>query len=330
MSDLTESDIKHQSINCYNQWAEQWRRHADYHGKRFPMLPMTDFHQVGVGRAVLCIANGSSFEENLATIQKYQGNVDIMVCDKTLKSCLDHGIIPTYCMLCDANVSYEKYCEPVKDKLQNTILFSNVCAATKWAVEGNWKQVYFYANQDCLGSEQEFMTLSGCPNMMVAGTNVSNAMVVLLTQSDNDAARNFFGYDKILLIGFDYCWDDKYYAFDHDGGGKINYMRQVFIKNLNDDFCYSSPNLLFSAKWFTKYIKAFQIPAVQCTKKTIVDGFKMGDLAEQMQYCYNAEDGPLLRKLIATRDKMQDEIGAANERIQGLAIDHTLAFLRTT
>lgn len=330
MAELNESDIKQQSINCYRQWAEQWRQHAEYHGKRFAMKPLSDFHQTGVGRAVLCIANGASFEENLQTILQYQGNVDVMACDKTLKHCLDNGIKPKYVLIADANVSYEKYCDPVKDQLQDTILFANVCANTKWAVNGNWKDVYFYINQDCLESEKEFAALSGCPNTMVAGTNVSNGMVIMLTQCDNNGARNFFGYDKILLIGYDYCWEDKYYAFDHDGGGKIDYMRQVFLKNLNDDFCYTSPNLLFSAKWFTQYVKTFQIPVLQCTRKTIVDGLKVANLAEQMQYCYNAEDAPYIRKLIALRERLSREAKEATEKINAIAFDHILNFQRTT
>lgn len=327
---VTESEIKQQSINCYRQWADQWRSQADYHGKRFEMLPLSDFHQVGVGRAVLCIANGASFEENIETIKQYQHNVDIMACDKTLAQCIEHGITPQYVLLCDANVSFEKYCESVKDKLENTILFANVCAATRWAVEGNWKKVYFFINQDCLESEKEFSAISGCQNTIVAGTNVSNAMVVLLTQSDNSGPRNFFGYDKILTIGFDYSWDDKYYAFDHDGGGKIDYMRQVFIKNLNDDFCYTSPNLLFSARWYTKYVKTFNLPVIQCTRKTIVEGLKLGTLAEQMQYCYNAEDSGLVRSLVAVRDKLTAELAKANEKINAVCFDHMIAFQRTT
>src|SRR3990167_1088065 len=110
------TEIKAQSLACYGQWAEQWRKHAKYHGDRFEMHDMLDFHQTGVGKAALLVANGASFEENLDTIKKYQDNVDVIACDKTLSHLLANGIVPKICILCDANVNYEKYCEPYADQ----------------------------------------------------------------------------------------------------------------------------------------------------------------------------------------------------------------------
>lgn len=304
---LTAEAIKQQSLAAYGQWCKQWREHAKIHSA-FPMKPLSDFENIGIGKAILCIANGASFERNLETIKKYQGNVDILVCDKSLGPCLDHGIIPTYAVLCDANVSYEKYLEPWKDRLSNTILFSNVCANPKWTDKVNsWKDIYFFVNEDVLESEKEFTKLSGCKNTIAAATNVSNAMVVFLTQSNNDVGRrNYFGYDKILLIGFDYSWlsQGNYYAFNPDGNGKHHYMRHQYGKTLAGDLCYTSNNLAFSAKWLEKYISTFNLPVVQCSKDTILGTKYSGELSTQMQYKSDSEDSEIVRTMIAKRNEL--------------------------
>ena len=107
MAGLSEAEIKHQSITCYNQWCEQWRAQAKYHGERFTMHDINELNNTGVGKAVLCIANGYSFEENIETIKKYQHMVDIVACDKTIQNCIENGIKVKYCIVCDANVSSE-------------------------------------------------------------------------------------------------------------------------------------------------------------------------------------------------------------------------------
>lgn len=322
---LTTDRIVQQSKSAYNQWAVQWREHAKWHTK-YKMHNLGDFENSGVGRAILCIANGYSFEENLETIKKYQHNVDIMVCDKVLGHCLENGIRPKFVLMCDANVSYEKYLEPWKDDLRDIILFSNVCANPQWTEE-KWKKIYFFANRDVIKSELEFMSISGCPNAIPAATNVSNAMVVMVTQSDNEGRQNFFGYDKILTIGYDYSWrpDGNYYAFDKLGGGKFYYMRHCNVKNLNDHLAYSSGNLTFSAEWLEKYIKAFRLTVVQCSKETIMRGAYMGDLAENMQYKFRPGNAERVRKMIAERNELTTKKLAIEARLRSIGRDHYYA-----
>ena len=246
---MTEQEVRQQSQNAYDQWCVQWRDHA----KRLAPLAkksIQDFIASGVGRAVLCVANGFSLEENIETLKANWQKCDILCCDKTLGALLDHGIKPTFCMVCDANVVYSEYMEKWKDQLQDTILMMNVCGNPEWAEKGNWKDKYFFINKDVLHSELEFAKLSGCPNFIPAGTNVSNAMIVLLTQSDENGARNFFGYDKILLVGYDYCWrDGKYYAFDGEANGKNNYMRHMNLVDSEGEYVHTSGNLYMSLKW---------------------------------------------------------------------------------
>jgi hypothetical protein len=151
---LTTEDITQQSLRAINQWGTLWRTHAKEHSK-YEMRSLEELENVGIGKAVVCVANGYSLELEIETLKKYQGNVDILCCDKTLGHLLDNGITPTYCIVCDAKVSYEKYLEPWKDKLQNTILFQNVCGNPEWTNQGNWKDRYFFVNKDVLGSEKD-------------------------------------------------------------------------------------------------------------------------------------------------------------------------------
>ncbi|MBK8260142.1 MAG: DUF115 domain-containing protein [Nannocystis sp.] len=323
--------IKQQSNAAYKQWAEQWRAHAREHSK-FKQPTFEKFENIGVGRAVLCVANGYSFEEEIETIKLHQDKVDIMACDKTLGNLIDNGVTPTYCMVCDANVDAEKYLEKWKDKLSGTTLFINVCANPEWTKRGNWKEVVFFSNRDVIDSHLEFAKLSGCPNFIPAGTNVSNAMVILLTQSDNEGRQNVFGYDKILLIGFDYSWrfDGKYYAFDEDAGGKANYMRHVYTVTPNGNFCYTSGNLTFSMDWLKTYINAFKLPVVQCSADSLLAlGGKAAKLSEQMQYSFKPEDrGPVKSAVKELREIKKRELELLT-KINSIGRDHYWASYRS-
>jgi len=197
---MKKESLVAQSNAAYDQWKEQWRENAKIHSQ-YKMKDIFDLQATGIGKAALACANGYSLEENMETIKKYADNVDIICCDKSLGHLIDNGVNPKYCIICDANVNYEKYLKPYEGKLQDTIALINVCANTKWSENGNWKDKYFFVNRDVIKSEVEFSNISGCKNFIPAGTNVSNAMIIMLTQSTNEQRLNFFGYDKILLIG---------------------------------------------------------------------------------------------------------------------------------
>lgn len=327
---MNEQAILEQSKAAYKQWCEQWRRHAREH-LPFKKKSLHDFENIGVGKAVLCVANGYSLEENIETIKENQHNVDILCCDKTLGHLLDNGITPTYVMVCDANVDYDKYLKPWKDKLSKTILFNNACGNPEWTRNGNWKDIYFFINKDILSSEVEFSRLSGCQNFIPAGTNVSNAMVVLLTQSDNHGRKNFFGYDKILLIGFDYSWkyDGKYYAFNDDGDGKAQYMRHLYLTTPSGEFGYTSGNLAFSRDWLAKYIGTFNLPIVQCAKDSILVLGKTGKLEEQMKYKHKPEDGVTVRKAVDELRKIKARETELFNRINEIGKEHYWAHAQT-
>ncbi len=327
---MTEKALIAQSKNAYNQWCVQWRDHAKAHSK-YKMRSFLDFENIGIGKACLVVANGGSLETNIETIKKYKDNVDILCCDKTLGNLLDHGIVPTYCLVCDANVSYEKYLEPWKNKIKDVQLIMNVCGNPKWTELGAWKDMYFFVNMDVMKYEKEFQSLSGCNNVIAAATNVSNAQIVLLTQSNNDGRNNFFGYDKLLLIGFDYSWRSggSYYAFDETGDGKHNYMRHIYLVNAAGQLCYTSTNLLFSAQWLTKYINTFKLPIVQCSKESILTLAKSGELEDQMQYKFKREDSSLVISTLKRRRKINSELLQIDSVIKKIGKDHYYNYIAT-
>ncbi len=321
---MNEKQILDQSKAAYKQWCVQWRKHAQQH-RNFAKKSLADFENIGVGKAVLAVANGYSFEEHIEFIKEHKDNVDILACDKTMGHLLDNGIKPTYVMVCDANVDFKKYMEKWKDQLQDTILFINVCANPEWSYNGNWKDIYFFVNKDIIQSEVEFMKLSGTQNVICAGTNVSNAMIILLTQCENGKRSNFFGYDKILLTGFDYSWKagGKYYAFNDDGDGKSKYMCHTYLTAPHSGaFLYTSGNLWFSCEWLTQYIRTFALPIVQCSKDSILNLGKVCNIEEQLRYKHKPEDRELVLSTVNRMRKLEKEIKEMNNLLTNVGRDH--------
>jgi hypothetical protein len=128
---LTSDAILKQSQAAYKQWAPQWREHATFHSK-YAMKSWQDFFAIGIGKACVLAANGWSLELEMDVLREHQKNVDIICCDKSLGHLLRNGIRPTYCLVADANVNYEKYLQPWETELGDTILFMNVCGNPKW------------------------------------------------------------------------------------------------------------------------------------------------------------------------------------------------------
>lgn len=325
---MNADDIRRQSESAYGQWKEKWREHAAVAKQYAPFHDLKDFTNHGVGRAALMVANGASFEDQIETIKKYKDNVDVFCCDKTLGHLIDNGIYPDYCFVCDAVVDYEKYMKPWEDKLQNTILFTNVCGNPEWFQNGTWNKKYFFVNQDVLKSEVEFSRISGCTNVIPAATNVSNAMVVFITQCTNEGRNNFFGYDKIILIGYDYSWESngKYYAFDENGNGKHNYMRHIFCYNMRGKPAFTSGNLHFSSKWLQKYVVGFKLPVVQCSESTLLTLKWMGKLKEQITYRFKPQDKKYVHEHMKDRNFHLNKVSEIDSHLVKIGREHQRSF----
>jgi hypothetical protein len=326
---MTRDQIIKHSIQAYNQWKHQWRAHAIEH-KSIPTRRFEDFRNHGLGKAALLVANGYSFEENIETIKKYKDNVDVICCDKTLGHLLDNGITPFICITCDANINYEKYLEPWKDKLKDIILFQNVCGNPQWTKQ-QWKSVYLYVNKDVMSYEKEFADLSGHDNFVIAGTNVSNMMVVLLTQADTELRQNLFHYDKMILIGFDYSWKmtGKYYAFDQTGNGKHNFMRHVYGLSLDGNLIFTSNNLSASASWLNTYVSAYKFPVVQCSRDTLRPFGLIRNLEKNMQYRHKTSDREIVKYKVTRKLEIELELKKLNNDISAIEREHWLSNLAT-
>jgi hypothetical protein len=324
---LTDNQIRKQSEQAVMQWGEQWEKHCVTHKKHFPeMKPLDELKNIGIGRALVLVANGASFERQ---IEDLKGDSDILCCDKTLGHLLDNGITPTYCLVCDANVDYETYMEKYSDKLQDTTLIMCITANPKWSTNGNWKDVYFFANKDILQSEVKYMALSGCKSAIPAATNVSNAMIVFATQSDNHGRANFMGYDVYGLVGFDYSWEPlgNYYAFNKNGNGKHNYMRHSYLKNTEGNRVYTSANLEFSAKWITRYCQTYNLPIVQCSDSTIFQTKKTLPLSKVMNYNYKKEDQAKVKTMGDKARKLKRELDSMLNELNKIGSDHSKHFM---
>ena len=331
---MNEHAIRKQSERAYSQWGKQWKEQAAFHGQ-FEMHNMEELKNSGYEKACLLVANGHSLEVEMETIKECWQNpyLDIMVCDKALGHLIDNGVTPTYVLVCDANVSYEKYLEPYKDKLQDVILLINVCANPKWSQQANWKKVYYFVNRDVIKSEIEFGALSKCPNFIPAGTNVSNAMISMMSQSDNEGPKNYFGYDKLLLIGYDYCWtiDGNYYAYDKSGSstetGKYCYMKHLCVRTLGGEMAYTSSNLHFSMEWIRKYLQAYGLPVVQCTDKTILPTRWRGKLREQMNYIPKTKNKAKVMSLVDKRAELVKQLSSVDVTIRKYEREHRLGYI---
>jgi hypothetical protein len=323
---MNHDQIVRQSRQAYNQWCVQWRENAVINSK-YSMKSFEIFRNSGIGKSILLCANGYSLEENMEIIKANHKNVDIMACDKSLGHLISNGVRPKFVMVCDANVSYEKYLKPYEDQLSDTILIMNVCGNPLWAANGNWRDKYFYVNKDVLQNEIEFIKLSGCKNVITAGTNVSNMMVVVLNQSDNEVKQNLFAYDKVLLIGYDYSWrlDGKYYAYDEDGGGKKYYMRHIYGISESGKMIFSSNNLSSSASWLQLYVKAYKINAVQCCRHALHNFGKFGDLEQQMKYRHKPSDSVKVNALIKERHSIEQKLNKIQNDLVNIAKDHWFA-----
>ena len=140
------------------------------------------------------------------------------------------------------------------------------------------------------------------------------------------------GYDEIILVGYDFCWNDdgKYYAFDKEANGKRNYMKHVFALSEDNQYVFTSNNLAFSGKWLQDYTNSGKVPVVQCSRPTIARCRFMGDLEKHMQYTYKPGDRVEIQALMRRASKLQNELGNVQKRMIQIGRDHYYNVLGNT
>jgi hypothetical protein len=233
------------------------------------MRSAEELRNIGVGRVLVLVAMGESLEGQIELLKKYRDRIDIAVCDKGFGPLLDHGVKADYVVLCDTNIPF-KYIGPWIHQTKDVALIATVYANPEWTEV--WKGPrYFFINRDSIESEHAFRGVWPNTRMIPAGSNVGNAMMCFFIGADHESAQNFAGYERYLLVGYDYSWrpDGNYYAWMNPVP-KRNYMNHRTLLG-NGKPVFTSENLYFAAKWALSYITAFNLPVVNCTNGGVLD-----------------------------------------------------------
>lgn len=267
---MTPQEVLAQSKAAFEQWGPTWDKWAELNGKlhreKFNNNSTQDLLFYGAGKTLLCCAYAPGFEKAMPTIVKHKSDaVDIACVDKCYGALCDAGIVPAVCCVADAGISVEKWLAPWKKYTKDTILLCCVTANHEYIKE--WEgPVYFYVNKDNIKSEERYIEKSGVKEVIPASSNVGNSLVVFACQ--------ILGYDKYLLVGYDFSWgeDEKYYAYtDSD---KRYWMGHAFAVDYAGRVVKTSSNLLFSCRWLSDYGKAMHntgIEILNCSGQGLCD-----------------------------------------------------------
>lgn len=323
---LNYSEVRRQSETVFKQFGEsKWIPFAKVNAG-LARADISDLKNAGIGKILVSAAMGESTEEAIPTLQKYRDRFDLLVNDKMFGYMVERGITPDYVMLCDANIQF-KWIEKYIDRTNGVKLIGTPYANIEWTKA--WKGPrYFYVAEDAIDSQKIFDAIMGKNTKLVpAASNVSNAMIAFMLGANNQANINWAGYDKYLLVGYDYSWrpsvaeggikTGKYYAFE-DPKPKRFYMNHRTILDINNDWVHTSENLLFSAKWLISYLTTFKPPVVNCSGRGILD-IPWRDTLENQLAVIDASPGTVesVRRLfssMALAHKMLEEAKSNFER----------------
>jgi len=268
---LTYKDTKRQSLEVFGQFGHtKWIPNAKENAK-LERRSAFELQNVGLGKTLVLVAMGASLEENIDVLKQHRGKVDILCCDKAFVPLMERGIKPDYVMICDANIPARHY-ETHVLQTNDIVLIATPYANTLWTKPWLGPR-YFYVNKDAINSEEIFIPIMGKDTRVIpASSNVSNAMVVFMTGSDERKRLNWGGYEKYLLVGYDYSWRPKenYYAWSNPIP-KRHYMHHLTMHDFKGHYSFTSHNLLFSARWLYDYVTFHQVPVVNCSERGLLD-----------------------------------------------------------
>lgn len=268
-SQLSDKEILEQSRTAFAQWGEKWKAHAKINGEIFKKsgLTMRQLGFSGYGRQLIIVAMGASLERHIEYLKEVQQNplIDIAVVDKGFKSLIEHGVKPKYVFLADAGIDFKQWLEPVIEDTKDVNLISNITANPDWTK--SWKgPIYFYVNKDNINTQDIFIPLSGCTDIIPASSNVGNSVVVF--------AITALGYDEHLLVGYDFSWnaDGNYYAFNDND--KRHWMRNLQGIGIDNKLIYTSSNLQFSRKWLEDFCNMASLQGIKvfnCSEQGVMN-----------------------------------------------------------
>lgn len=280
---LSHTDVRRQSESVFRQFGPQWERQAKENA-RLKREPAEALREIGVGRIAVLVAAGASLEGHIETLRKYRDRFDLYACDKAFGILAEQGIFADAVHIADANIPF-KWLEPHIEKTRGVRLISTAYANPEWTKAWLGPRT-FYVNADAIDSQNLFAPIMGEGTRVVAASsNISNAMVVFLTGCLDQLKDNFAGYERYLLVGYDYSWraDGNYYAFANPVP-KRHYMTHMAMNDVAGDAVRTSENLVFSAKWLWSYLAAYQfLPVVNCSGRGLLDIGRQGVLDEELR-----------------------------------------------
>lgn len=279
---VSQREVVKQSEQVYKQFGDKWIASAKSNSK-LPHENVKNMRNCGIGKFLLLAAMGPSLEKHIDVIKKYRDKVDILTCDKGFGPLLERGIKADYVMICDTNIKFDWISKWI-DKTNDVKLISTLYANPEWVEKWKGKRC-FYVNRDAINTERIFQKFLPEDHLRLipAGSNVSNAMLVFFTGSDEKQNVNWGGYEKYILSGYDYGWFHKgnYYAWA-DPKPKRHYMNHKTLVDIARKFIFTSTNLEFSAKWMYSYVTTHRLPVVNCSEQGLLD-IQQNDLESELK-----------------------------------------------
>lgn len=283
---LNQKEILDQSKQVFAQFGEKWKQNCLFNSK-LPQRPAAALQNAGIAKTLVMCAMGESLEQQVEVIKKYRDRFDVITNDKCFGLLLEHGVKADFVMLCDASIPFRHIGAYIHDT-KGVGLISTVYGNIEWTEL--WRgERFFYVNRDSIYSERIFRQMwadaghGSDIRTIPAGSNVSNAMLAFMLGCDNGASINWGGYDRYLLVGYDFSWrpDGHYYAWS-DPRPKRFYMNHRTLIDAFGNIVFTSENLLFSAKWLQSYLEFFQAPVFNCSGRGLLT-FKNQPLEKMLE-----------------------------------------------
>jgi hypothetical protein len=261
---MNVTEVQKHSKMAFDNWRELWEENIR-RNKPKVVTKLKDISGCFKGKTAVLFAFGPSFIQNVKNLKEselYRNNPEKMVIgcvDKAFRPLIDLGIQPDFCMNADGSVSVE-YLEGVPDEaIKKCFLINNIYGqpdwSDHWAKIAGKSRIYWYLNKDNLmnlklGSAEIFGPLSGCFEVIEAGSNVGNSLSIFTVK--------ILGCKEIYLCAYNYCWDmKKYYGVD-DNDSRATVKKctigQVKAVNYKKELVTTSINMEFSAKWLDTWI----------------------------------------------------------------------------
>ena len=257
---LSKDHIQTQSLLAFNAWKTLWIKNCKANKEKIK-TSHKDFLGRFKGKRAFLFAYGPSFKANIEEFKaKYQSQPDIIVgcVDKAFRPLVALGVIPDYVLVADGSVDAGEWLSGISvETLKKTILIANVYCSPAWPemwCKHNLEHsILWYLNKDNIectknnkcGTAEYFAPICGYNEIIEAGSNVGNSLVIF--------ANKIFGSKELFLYAYDYCWrHGEYYGVE---AHQKRYLTPSFrVVDNCKELAFSTMNMEFSAKWLDSYI----------------------------------------------------------------------------